>query len=83
MQLRSSRCSYLISDMPNKKNNELLQYAGLATQWLVMLAVALWIGMKIDKQISDSTRIFTISLPLLSLIVSLWQLIRKFDKPKK
>jgi len=69
--------------MPNKKNNELLQYAGLATQWLVMLAVALWIGMKIDKQISDSTRIFTISLPLLSLIVSLWQLIRKFDKPKK
>lgn len=66
-----------------KKNTELIQYAGLATQWLVLLGVSLWIGMKIDAQISETARIFTIALPLLALTVSLWQLIRKLDKPKK
>jgi hypothetical protein len=66
-----------------KKNSDLLQYAGLATQWLVLLGVSLWIGMKLDGLISETARIFTIALPLLALIVSLWQLIRKLDKPKK
>lgn len=66
-----------------KRNSDLLQYAGLATQWLVLLGVSLWIGMKLDALISETARIFTIALPLLALIVSLWQLIRKLDKPKK
>ena len=71
--------------MSDKKdsNRELMQYAGLATQWLVMLGLALWAGMAIDKRISESSRIFTIVLPLLALTISLWQLIKKFTKPKK
>ena len=71
--------------MSDKKdsNRELMQYAGLATQWLVMLGLALWAGMAIDKKISESSRIFTIVLPLLALTISLWQLIKKFTKPKK
>jgi hypothetical protein len=66
-----------------KKYSDLMQYAGLATQWLVLLGVSLWIGMQIDGLISEKARVFTIALPLLALIVSLWQLIRKLDKPKK
>ena len=71
--------------MPEEKGKyrELMQYAGLATQWLLMLGISLWIGMKIDAQISDTARLFTIGLPLIALILSLWQLIRKFDKPRK
>jgi len=68
----------------NRQNNkDLLQYAGLATQWLVMLGLSVWAGMAIDKKISEQSRLFTILLPLLALSVSLWQLIRKFNKPKK
>ncbi|HTN17936.1 MAG TPA: hypothetical protein VL092_09665 [Chitinophagaceae bacterium] len=68
----------------NKKSNrELMQYAGLATQWLVMLGLALWAGMAIDKRISENARLFTIALPLLALIISLWQLIKKLNQPKK
>jgi hypothetical protein len=71
--------------MADKKqgNNELMQYAGLATQWLVMLGLSLWAGIAIDKRISAASRIFTITLPLLALTVSLWQLIKKLNNPKK
>lgn len=71
--------------MSDKKdsNRELMQYAGLATQWLVMLGLAVWAGIMIDKRISETSRIFTIALPLLALTVSLWQLIKKLNKPKK
>jgi hypothetical protein len=71
--------------MPNKKepNKELMQYAGLATQWLVLLGLALWAGMAIDKHIGPQSRILTVLLPLLALTVSLYQLIKKFNKPNK
>jgi hypothetical protein len=71
--------------MSEKKQNnkELMQYAGLATQWLVMLGLAVWAGMAIDKRVSETSRAFTIILPLAALTISLWQLIRKFNKPKQ
>lgn len=65
-----------------KQNKELLQYAGLASQWLAMIGIALWAGIWIDKQISQNSRIATIALPLLAIILSLWRLIIKFNKPK-
>ncbi len=38
--------------MTDKNNvNNTMRYAGLATQWLVMLAAAVYIGWKIDKWI--------------------------------
>ena len=71
--------------MSDKKesNRELMQYAGLATQWLVMLGLAVWSGMAIDKKVSETSRLFTIALPLIALTISLWQLIKKLNKPKK
>lgn len=71
--------------MANKQdgNKELLQYAGLATQWLVMIGLTLWLGMWLDKKLSDTSRILTVLLPLLAIIISLIQIIRKVNKPKK
>lgn len=71
--------------MQDKKeaNKEIMQYAGLATQWLVLLGLSLWAGIAIDKHIGPQSRILTVLLPLLSLTVSLYQLIKKFNKPNK
>jgi len=66
-----------------KKNTSALRYAGLATQWLVMLLAAVWGGMKLDKWIGWKFPLLTVVLPLLALCISLWQLIKAFNKPNK
>lgn len=60
-----------------------MRYAGLATQWLVMLLLAVWGGMKLDKMIGWRFPVLTVVLPLLALCISLWQLIKAFNKPNK
>lgn len=70
--------------MTDKNNvNNTMRYAGLATQWLVMLAAAVYIGWKIDKWIGPRFHVLVIVLPLVSLCASLWQIINEFNKPKK
>ena len=70
--------------MEDKKGvNDTMRYAGLATQWLVMLGLAVWGGMKLDKMIGWRFPALTVVLPLLALGVSLWQLVKSFNKPKK
>jgi hypothetical protein len=58
-----------------RSNSAMLRYASLATQWLVMLAIAVWGGMKLDEWLHFKA-LFVIILPLISLVFSLWQLIR-------
>lgn len=69
--------------MTTEPNNNMMRYAGLATQWLAMLGIAVWIGFKLDKLTGWKFPLFIVSLPLIALCVSLWQLIREFNKPKK
>lgn len=66
-----------------KKVNNMMRYAGLATQWMVMLGVAVFIGYKLDKWTGWKFPVFIVSLPLIALIFSLWQLIKEFNKPGK
>jgi len=66
----------------NDGNKTLLRYAGLATQWMVLLLVAFWLGWKIDRWLGWKFPLFLISLPLLALGVSLWQLVKEFNKPR-
>jgi len=47
-----------------------------------MLLIAVWLGYKLDAWIGLKA-LFIIIFPLLSLGVSLWQLIKEFSKPKK
>jgi hypothetical protein len=67
--------------MPERgdKTNAVLRYAGLATQWLVMLGLAVWGGLKLDARLGFKA-LFVIILPLTALIFSLWQLIRSLNK---
>jgi hypothetical protein len=61
-----------------KSNNALMRYASLATQWLVMLGLAVWGGLKLDAWLHFKA-LFVIILPLVSLVFSLWQLIRSLN----
>ncbi|PZF70902.1 hypothetical protein DN068_20975 [Taibaiella soli] len=66
-----------------KKYTGMMRYAALGTQWLVMLLLAVWGGMKLDKKIGWRFPLLTVLLPLLALVISLWQLIKAFNKPNK
>lgn len=69
--------------MEKNKQNNILRYAGLGTQWMVLLLATVWGGMKIDKKTGWRFPLFTVLLPLVALIYSLWKIIQEFSKPKK
>jgi len=62
------------------QNNDLLKYAGMATQFLVTLAVTIFIGYKVDHLLSLSFPIFTTTLPLLILFVTFWKIYKDTSK---
>jgi len=66
-----------------KQTQSAMHYAGLATQWMAMLGVSVWAGYKIDKWINWKFPLFLILFPLISLSVSLWQIIKDSSKTKK
>lgn len=68
--------------MSTPETQNTLRYAGLATQWMVMLLVAVAAGYKLDQYLKWKAG-FIIVFPLLSLSFSLWQIIKVFTKPKK
>lgn len=65
------------------KYNSTMRYVSLGTQWMVMLGVAVWGGWKLDQKIGWKFPVLTITFPLIALCISLWQLIKEFNKPKK
>jgi hypothetical protein len=67
--------------MPAEKNRAaaVLRYAGLATQWLAMLGIAVWAGLKLDERLGFKALLIII-LPVAALVFSLWQLIRSLNK---
>jgi len=69
--------------MEPKKTTNMMRYAGLATQWMVILGAAVWIGYKLDRKTEWKFPVFIVTLPLIALVISLWQLIREFNKPNK
>ncbi len=66
-----------------EQSPDMMRYATLATQWMLMLLLAVWAGHKIDSNINWKVPLFTILCPLASLALSLWQLIKELGKPKK
>lgn len=65
------------------KNRDVMRYAGLGTQWMAMLLIAVWGGWKLDAKTGWKFPIFIIILPLIALVVSFWQLLKTINKPKK
>jgi len=70
--------------MPPSPNNnkDLMRYAGLATQMLVSLGIAVFLGLKADKWLKLSFPILSWLLPLLVLAAIIFQVIKETG-PKK
>jgi F0F1-type ATP synthase assembly protein I len=62
-------------------NKQLLRYAGLGTQLLVAIGLAVFAGLKADKWLHTSP-LFTAALPLLILIVIFYKLVKDTGKQK-
>jgi uncharacterized membrane protein YhiD involved in acid resistance len=63
-------------------NNEFLKYAGMATQFIVTLGVAIFIGFKVDQWIGWRFPLLTILLPLTAIISLLYKIYIE-SNPKK
>ena len=66
----------------NNSNRDLIRYAGLGTQILVALGLAVFAGLKGDKWLHTSPLLVCI-LPLLILFVIFYKLIKETAKPPK
>ncbi|HSU51932.1 MAG TPA: AtpZ/AtpI family protein [Segetibacter sp.] len=67
----------------NKGNDKLLlKYVGLATQLMISLALGVFLGLKLDKWLHLSTPLLVWILPLLILVVMIWQIIKDTSKKK-
>lgn len=70
-----------MADERSKRTSTVLQYAGLATQLLVLLGIAVWGGLKLDERLGFRA-LFIIIFPLIALVLSLLQLIRSLNNNK-
>ena len=67
--------------LPDKKKNpQLWQYAGMATQFLVAIGVGLFIGLKADNWLKFKTPLLVWMLPLLIIVGVIIKLIRDTGK---
>jgi F0F1-type ATP synthase assembly protein I len=64
-----------------KNNNDLLRYAGLGTQLLVSIGIAVFIGLKADHWL-HTLPLFSCVLPLLVLFATFYKLMRQTDTKK-
>lgn len=67
---------------PSSNNKDLMRYAGLATQMMVSLGIAVFLGLKADKWLKLSFPILSWLLPLLVLAAIIYQVIKETG-PKK
>ena len=65
----------------NNSNKELFRYAGLGTQLLVAIGLAVFAGLKLDRGLHTSP-LFTVALPLLVLAGIFYKLVRETGKSK-
>ncbi len=56
-----------------------LRFAGLATQWAVLLGLAVWGGLKLDQWLKVPAAAVVV-LPLAALGYALWSLIKELSK---
>jgi chromate transport protein ChrA len=66
----------------NDSNRLLWQYAGLATQLLISLGLAMYIGIWMDKKIGWQGAFLVWILPLLVLLATLFKLIKDTSNKK-
>jgi|GEM_PF-727134 len=77
---RIQECANNPMSKPEMQNS--MRYVGLASQWMVMLAVAAWLGYKLDHYLGWKAACVII-FPLAALIASLWKIVKDVSKPGK
>jgi hypothetical protein len=72
---------------PNKKregndrnNRQLMQYAGMATQFLVVIGIAVFAGLKADRWLNWGVPVCVWALPLLAIVAMIYGIIRSISK---
>ncbi|HKZ65134.1 MAG TPA: AtpZ/AtpI family protein [Chitinophagaceae bacterium] len=66
----------------SNSNRDLLRYAGLGTQMLVSMGIAVFIGLKTDKWL-HTLPLFSCVLPLLVLVAIFYKLMRQTGRKNK
>jgi hypothetical protein len=64
------------------KNNELIRYASMGSQFLVSLGLAVFLGLKADKWLKISAPLLIWLLPLVVLIGMLYKIVKDTSKPQ-
>lgn len=67
----------------NNNKRELIRYAGMGTQMLVLLGVAVFLGLKIDIWLNFSFPLLVWLLPLLAICGLMYQFYKQTSKRKK
>ncbi len=73
--------------MPSPNNDEnnvsnkrvMMQYAGMATQFLVVTGITVFAGLKADQWLNWTVPIFVWVLPLLAIIGMIYTIIRRIS----
>lgn len=66
-----------VTNKKDEGNKRLLaKYLGLATQFMIGLAIAVFAGLKADQWFSFSTPIFVWVLPLMVVTGLIWQIVK-------
>lgn len=60
----------------SKRSKDVFQYAGMATEMLAMLGIAVFAGYELDLRLAWKVPVFLIFFPLVALAVFLWCLIK-------
>lgn len=65
-----------------KSNTQLMQYAGMAMQFLVSIGIGVFLGLKLDKWMGFKFPLLVWLLPLLIIIIITYKMIKDTAKPK-
>jgi type IV secretory pathway TrbD component len=66
----------------NNSSNDLLRYAGLGTQILVSIGLAVFVGLKADQWVKVSFPLLVWLLPLAVVSLTIYKLIKETGKKK-
>ena len=66
----------------NDNKKDLIRYAGMGTQMLVMIGIAVFLGFKADKWLKFSFPLLVWLLPLLTICGLLYQFFKETSKKK-
>jgi len=69
-------------DKQVKNRRELIRYAGLSSEVLASVGIAVYLGIKADKWLKVSFPIFSMSLPLLVIIALIVRLVKESSRKK-